>query len=273
MHMWRYNAPMRTLLLVCLAGLSPLLSSITSGQAVKASEEQGETKQSKQHQADDAKALSKTAAGEPENHQAAEQTHAGEPYRWNKVYAPETWSNWAVVLVGIAAGLMAYRSLGIIGRQTEAAVRAAELAENALHLTERADILVAGVPISTHPEFNGESVIAIVFKNFGRTRGNRVETNVRLLYVPEIELLNGGPRPTLAAVLGAGDTLTSTFQPMRKCLNKATFGRIIGEDLVLRFEAEVVYFDVFDKRHRTKCSGTFMPNNCSFRIDANQEAD
>jgi hypothetical protein len=150
----------------------------------------------------------------------------------------------------------------------------AELAETALHLTERADILIDGVTVSTSPAFTGDTVFRIVFKNFGRTRGNRVEISSRLLFVPEIKLIVEDNRPKiLAAVLGAGKTLTSAFQFMRECLTEETFERIAQGELVLRFEAEVLYFDVFDKRHHTKCSGTFMPEACGFRVDANQEAD
>jgi hypothetical protein len=89
---------------------------------------------------------------------------------------------------------------------------AAELAETALHLTERADILVDGVTVSTYPAFTGDTVFRIVFKNFGKTRGNHVEISSRLLFVPEIKLIVEDNRPKiLAAVLGAGKTLTSAF--------------------------------------------------------------
>jgi hypothetical protein len=74
-------------------------------------------------------------------------------------------------------------------------------------------------------------------------------------------------------VLGAGKTLKAAFQFMGACLNQETFERIVRGELVLRFEAEVRYIDVFDKPHHTKCSGRFKPESCSFRVDANQEAD
>jgi hypothetical protein len=153
-----------------------------------------------------------------------------------------------------------------------AAKLAADTAKRALEVTERADILVQAVPISTYPAFNGESVISIVLKNCGRTRGNRVVVDMGLVFVPEIEQIPA-EQPIVEAVLGAGDTMPVAFQPPRRCWTKETVGRIIDGGLTLRFEAEVVYFDVFDKRHRTKCSGAFDPGTCSFRIDANQEAD
>jgi hypothetical protein len=60
---------------------------------------------------------------------------------------------------------------------------------------------------------------------------------------------------------------------MVACLTQDTFAKVVNGDLALRFEAEVLYFDVFDKRHRTKSSGAFDPESCSFHLDENQEAD
>jgi hypothetical protein len=179
-----------------------------------------------------------------------------------------------LVVITLGAVIAAFRTLSTIKQQEETATRAAELAEKALLLTERADILIDGVTVSTYPKFTGDTVFRIVFKNFGRTRGSRVEISSRLLFVPEIELVMEDDRPrVLAAVLGAGDTLTSAFQFIRDWVTQRTFESIVRGELVLRFETEVRYFDVFDKPHHTKCSGTFMPENCCFRIDSNQEAD
>ena len=62
----------------------------------------------------------------------------------------------------------------------KAATRSAELAEKALHLTERADVLLHKVGVSTYPEFTANTVFRIVFKNFGTTRGNRLALLAKL---------------------------------------------------------------------------------------------
>ena len=56
-------------------------------------------------------------------------------------------------------------------------------------------------------------------------------------------------------------------------MKKETYLGICEGTAPLRFETEIAYFDVFDKPHFAKCSGTFAPEICAFRIDANQEAD
>jgi hypothetical protein len=154
----------------------------------------------------------------------------------------------------------------------ETAARAAQLAQDALFLTERADILLDGVTVSTYPEFTGDTVFRVVFKNFGRTRGNRVEISASLSFVPEVTTLVKDDRPRTSGVLGAGKTSKSAFHLIRDRMTEETFESITQGNLVLRFEAEARYFDVFGAPHHTKCSGTFMPDRCSFRID-HQEAN
>jgi hypothetical protein len=164
--------------------------------------------------------------------------------------------------------------VGLTEKLAESAKASAETATQALHLTERADILIEAVTVSSYPEFTGDTVFRVVFKNFGRTRGIRVEIKSRLLFVPEMKLILKDDRPkTLAAVLGPGKTLKSAFQFVRDTLTQETFDMIASGKVALRFEAEIAYFDVFGKPHHTKASGTFMPEHCRFRVDANQEAD
>jgi hypothetical protein len=59
----------------------------------------------------------------------------------------------------------------------------------------------------------------------------------------------------------------------KKRSTEETFLGVFAGKIPLRFEVEIIYFDVFDNRHYTKASGVFMPEVCAFRIDDNQEAD
>jgi hypothetical protein len=200
-------------------------------------------------------------------------------------------SSWALVIVGFFGVRIALGSLAAIRDQVgssrvaadaamasaeaakasiEIATRSAELAENALHLTERADILVRAVEISTYPALSPESVICIVFKNYGPTRGSRVRITSRLILPDQIGIEES---PLPSSVLGAGDTLCSGFAPMTRWAPQEMFLGIREGRVPLRFETEAVYFDVFGRRHHTKCSGMFMPIGCSFSHDENQEAD
>jgi hypothetical protein len=152
------------------------------------------------------------------------------------------------------------------------AADAAEMEKRALHLTERADILIEGLTISTYPRFAPESTVGIKFRNFGRTRGNQIQVKARL-YTPDLGEDEEMPAIEATTVLGPGNTLTCRFQPMWNSMTGETFHGIINGQMPLRFASEIAYIDVFDPPHRTKCSGTFLPETTSFRIDANQEAD
>src|SRR5260370_23380688 len=62
---------------------------------------------------------------------------------WDKAFAPETWSNWALVFVGIAASFIAFWTLATIQQQTTALMNADRpllliMWENFMHLNPKA---------------------------------------------------------------------------------------------------------------------------------------
>ncbi len=62
---------------------------------------------------------------------------------WDKAFAPETWSNWALVFVGITASLIAFWTLATIQQQTTALMNADRpllliMWENFVHLNPKA---------------------------------------------------------------------------------------------------------------------------------------
>jgi hypothetical protein len=169
------------------------------------------------------------------------------------------------------ASWAAFRTLGVIRRQTVEAIRAGRLAEEALHLTERADILVESITLSspgTAPNtMSAQTVIKIVFKNFGRTRAD--EMHLRFwLGVPGAAPAPEPPR--IPTVLGNGDTHPMPFPRIGECVNEITFRRILAGEIPLQFTGEVTYRDVFGLNHKTVCAGTFRPQPLGFDVDRNE---
>jgi hypothetical protein len=121
-----------------------------------------------------------------------------QPNNWRDAVAPATWSNSALVLVGIGATIAALCSLRVISRQAQsmryqtthlrdsvieakkaadAAKKSADTYEQTVRLTERADVLLDGISIVVpNPGFfNGDEWVVMKFKNFGRTRANNTQ--------------------------------------------------------------------------------------------------
>ena len=145
---------------------------------------------------------------------------------------------------------------------------ASVLAEKALLLTERADLLMEGVDISTEPYFGGASIIVLVFKNYGRTRANRVNTNFSLVVPDSTE--TASPSHSVATVVGAGDTLRLPFHPIGEFFTNETLIEIIAGRVEMTFSGAITYVDVFDKAHTTRCSGVFRSSDRSFLVTENQ---
>jgi hypothetical protein len=301
---------MRTLLLVCLSAAiwaqsqapPPAPGVITEDQQKK-----GAYKQTKHTQNENVSKPSPVVANEPS---AASKTHGVGPEstKADKAAPPDNSPNIPNLLLAFFSGalaLVAYlqwrsmeRQVIIMERQTgiidgslrvaqnslvslrqyvglteklaESARASADTATQALHLTERADILVSAAGMHEGPNFHSESIPCITFRNYGRTRGDRVDITCHMI-VPD--QTSSAERSIPSAVLGAGAAQTVSFDKMSCWMKQETFLGICAGETQLRFEAEVTYFDVFGKRHRAKASGIFIPETCGFRMDANQEAD
>jgi len=67
---------------------------------------------------------------------------------WHKAFAPESLSNWVLMLVGIGGTLAALRTLKTINRQTTFLRQSAQATENAVQATLRnTEVLVNGSSI------------------------------------------------------------------------------------------------------------------------------
>ena len=224
----------------------------------------------------------------------SEQQHReDEPQQiWKKAFAPETWSNWVLVMIGAGGGVFALRTLRALQQQVTAneisaksalsqaeaakvsadtANRSAALSEKALHLTERADILISAVTLSTHPGFGPLTEITLVFKNFGRTRASDVRAETRLYTTDHGK--DGQVGPILETIVAAGDTFCCAFPPIGEWTSRETLERITDGSATLHYDAKVNYVDVFEIAHHTACSGTYYPDRCNFVVDSNQQAD
>jgi hypothetical protein len=173
----------------------------------------------------------------------------------------------ANLILTIATGVVAWLAKG----QASAAKNSAATAEKALRLTERADVLLEGASMIYDPltnKLDGNSRVALRFKNFGRTRANKVIIQADLIFPDDVQMTRGKAPPSPVIVLGAGGEQSVPFQKFRDALNKTTFEGIANGMIKLRFTASVTYEDVFGSAHSCLYTGTFLPPD-RFNIDEN----
>lgn len=169
---------------------------------------------------------------------------------------PPVWSNWAMVIVTIVGGWVAYSAF--IHQR------------DAVQLTQRADVLVDAVSISTDPgPLNHLTKISVVFKNYGPTRA----TNVRMNAWMEFAHIKGTKRDYLPAItMGAGDIQRVGFEAIGSFMDTETARKVRDGLIPLNFIAEVTYTDVFSKPHSCRFAGVYKPHQQVFEI-SRAEAD
>lgn len=144
---------------------------------------------------------------------------------------------------------------------------AAEFAEKALKTTERADILLNGAQINLPMSnvFDGHSWVGLQFKNFGRTRANRVKFDCTLVFAG----MPDQAAPELPEmVVASGDTPTVTFDRFIEFMNLETFTKVVRMQILLQFVATVSYDDVFGNHHTSYAKGTLKdPVRRLFSVD------
>jgi hypothetical protein len=110
---------------------------------------------------------------------------------WQDAFAPSTWSNWALVVVGIGAVIAAIWTLRTLNGQTIAARKAAE----ALVSSERAWVMVDVEPqpgraylldgtsndSSGNPVYSTSAYVTCVCNNHGKTPAKIIEKRICLL--------------------------------------------------------------------------------------------
>ena len=199
---------------------------------------------------------------------------------WHSWFWPPTWSNWALAAVAVWGIRVALRNLEAIKRQGDimerqtkaieitahAALKSAQTAENALRLSERADILLesAGIVFSPSQVFDGDARLVLRFRNWGRTRATDVRFDVRMI-IPGIIDSSAPPLPLM--VLGAGQEQSVSFQTFREHLAKNTFEDIAAGRADLQFVSWLVYKDVFGGSYTTRDVGVFNHRTVTFRVE------
>jgi hypothetical protein len=201
----------------------------------------------------------------------------------NEVFAPSTWSNWALFIAAGIAALIALRTLSAIQEQARiariglgatrmaavAAKKSADVAELALKSAERADVLLDSVglidevdyDIST-PQGYGTQV-ALAFANLGRTRANDAMFEARL-EIPGVPITEQKLGPV---VVGPGAKQAIKFNPFGTFLTQETGQGILNGTISMRFRAEVTYTDMFNESHASKHLGVFNAKTRTFFIE------
>jgi hypothetical protein len=159
-------------------------------------------------------------------------------------------------------------------KAADAATMSAKTAKDALHLCERADVLIYKVTASKpatygSPNLGPTSVVTITFKNYGRTRAMHLTATcyLEIYSLEQTEPLKiSKPAVGVPMVLGAGDTFEVKFPPIGEWLDDDTVRQIIVRPIMLWFKAEINYKDVFDIERPTVGYGDFDPAEGEFAI-------
>jgi hypothetical protein len=195
-------------------------------------------------------------------------------YSVNVVSQPESrrdpWFVAYVVFTGVSV-LVGLSTLGLLYRQTSAtkiaayaAKKSADIAEMAVKLSERADVLLQGAVLETGQAVSGgDSRVVVRFKNFGHTRASNVALSLNILIegVPDSD---SGRIPPIT--MGAGDEQTVSSGRFTEFLTFETARNVLSGKLPLHFETQALYQDVFGAAHRTFCAGRFEPRTGGFEI-------
>lgn len=208
--------------------------------------------------------------------------------RIDRAFDPSTWSNWALFLAAAIAAVIALRTLSAIQQQARiariglgatrvaanAARKSADVAELALKVVERADLLLEAVGIVNTEQRVDDSgygnQIIIKFKNMGRTRANTAifRSFLEIPGVPTKEKTLG------PVVVGPGATQKLNCGMFGDFLNAETAEGVLNGTIPMKFTVRATFTDVFGDAHTTEHRGTFRSKTRSFFIDPpNAEPD
>jgi len=193
------------------------------------------------------------------------------------VLSPEILPSWLLFVVGTTGIYFAWRTLRGLEIQTsalkttaEAAKKSADVAEQALRISERADVLLNTAMFHHGNVLNGvDAFVEIEFKNFGPTRARNVQLSLNLV-IEEVPSTDSTHIPPIT--LGAGDTRRINSDFFVKFLTEQTSSSIFQGKLPLRFEAHASYEDVFGQKHTTHSTGLWIPAKGTFLIER-EESD
>lgn len=144
-----------------------------------------------------------------------------------------------------------------------AAVKNATTTENALKLSERAEVLLDQVIIKVAGQFNNQASIELVLKNCGRTKAEGVVGDFKLI-VKDVVRHTITSQPT---ALGAGQTHIIKFPRFQTVLTTPEFDQVLRGEINMCLYGIYNYDDMFGGSYTRQCVGTFVSASNNFTID------
>lgn len=192
------------------------------------------------------------------------------------VLSPEVLPSWLLFIVTSFGVYLALGTLNDLQKQTSAfhltaaaAKKSADVAERALLISQRADILFNGAWLKRGEVNNIKDWrMEVEFKNFGLTRAKNVQLSLSLI----IEGFSPSLITEPPVMMGPTGSKIIAFDGFYELLPENIATKIFQGQLPFRFEGKATYEDVFGNHHTTKCSGVLQPHTGFFPLD-NEDAD
>lgn len=189
---------------------------------------------------------------------------------WEKAISPETFSTWALVLVGVVGVILALCTLSALRQQIRdgkivaraakqsavTATKSAESEERVLRLTERADVLIDDMFSTTPGHFNAATRLKFDIKNFGRTRANNVLVR-GWITLSEVDFERPPASQFAPPVVISPEKMTPVIIRQNPGITAQDIADIEGGRKTAFFALEIIYTDVFGDAHHTRNTGTF----------------
>jgi hypothetical protein len=149
-------------------------------------------------------------------------------------------------------------------KAADAATKSANTAEQALRLTERAEVFIDSAALSTAPNFFPETIVSITLRNFGRTRADEFRPHLWLGNPNRTNELE--PSVTVPTVIPPLDTATCEYPKASDCFPPGVVQAVNEGKMVLMFEGHFVYRDIFGTEHSVWCNGTLDRSKGTFSL-------
>lgn len=192
-------------------------------------------------------------------------------------FAPEYLANWVTALLGFVGAVIAIVTLRNLVKQTRAAVTAAaaakvsaDVARDALYLTESADIQLVETTfdrVYTANEGMYRATLTTIWRNFGRSAAKNVVFDL-VFGIPGRPVGTSHSLPTTPPVsIAANQTTTFGFEPLGRIMVLDDVQLVHQAKEQLRLWGTVEYDDIFDRHHRLRVGATWNHGTDSFSWD------
>jgi len=157
-------------------------------------------------------------------------------------------------------------------KAADAAAKSADVADLALKLAERADILLLNAGFSYEEGLVSvlrDSSIFITFENLGRTRANHVRFDTTLV-VEGIFQENFGVGPI---AIGPGQSRKVVLRRLQRLFPDDVVARVLSGGVPMYFTGVLTYEDVFQYTHTLEYKGIFDPLSAGFLMEDPSQAE